>query len=373
MRVVFLFEGTENEPVKNPSAISRLRSMLVNDDSKGQVVWLSKGSGTHGSCLIRILGAWLGLDSFWIVYRQVLRLQKTMRRLGKGQKTNLFIFGFSRGAYQARLFARFVTIFYPKVAVRYLGLIDTVRAGLPIKIGWLYAIPRRVGKCRHAVAIHEYRRKFNPKLVVHRIKRADVEERYFLGCHSDVGWAYNGQRTEKIGIAWLKWRCCQRTINRAKTGLCGKVALSWLLNPVAHRLCFLPDQHTQKVLAFETTPQSIGDYIDLCVWAPFLVHDPTRELSNLWGVIPPRVRKIRFLEQVSPEHLHYTADAVRTVYRQPFMMRDLQYASFVADTIVFKKCLLKILNLSLAERHRIRKCIGKHWTDFWQVLISEGF
>lgn len=372
MRVVFLFEGTENEPVRNPSAISRLRSMLVNDASMGQMVWLSKGSGTHGCCCVRFFGSLLGLDSFWIVYRQLLRLYKTVRGLQRGQRANLFIFGFSRGAYQARLFARLVTIFYPKVPIRYLGLIDTVRAGLPIKIGWLYAIPRRVGRCRHAIAIHEYRIKFTPKRVVCGRKRADIEERYFLGCHSDVGWAYNGQRSERACIAWLKCRCCQRTINRAKTGLYGKIALSWLLNPVEHRLDFRADEHTQKVLAFETTPRSINDYINLCVYAPFLVHDPMRELSNLWGIIPPRVRTICFSEQFSPEHLHYTADAVRLVFRQPFMMRNLQYASLVADTIVFKQCLLKILGFSLVERLRIRKCINNYLINFLRTLISEG-
>lgn len=64
---------------------------------------------------------------------------------------------------------------------------------------------------------------------------------------------------------------------------------------------------------------------------------------------------------------------VRLVYRMSFMMRNLQYASFVADTIVFKRCLLKISEFGPLERHRIRKCINNHMINFYQALISGGF
>lgn len=371
LKIILLFEGTKNDPKKNPSAISRLGAALVNDPSADQVVLPISGSGTHGCCMLRFLCASIGLDSLWIVFRQIRRLRNKLQN--EKRHCDLYVFGFSRGAYQARLFVNLICLFRFKVQIRYLGLIDTVRAGLPVKIGKLYDVPRSVERCRHVVAIHEYRVKFSPKLINVRHVHPNVEERYFLGCHSDVGWAYNGSRYEHISVFGLKWKCCRVSINRARTKLLGKIALSWLIDPVVNELMFLESKEFNNVIAYERSIQTLRDYIDLAALCAFLVHNPIREISNLWGVLPPRLRRMPLYAEHSRSWLHYSASAVRDLYLMPWMLDGFYHAAFIAETIVLKCCLLDIKGLNVGLYRNIRGLLWRQWWLAMNELIYRGY
>ena len=92
--------------------------------------------------------------------------------------------------------------------IKYLGLIDTVAAWETLcgLVGKCWApkdwacveIPDTVRKCRHAVALNEYRPRFEPQLLHPNAGDSRIEEQCFVGAHSDVGWAYNGQLDKTI-------------------------------------------------------------------------------------------------------------------------------------------------------------------------------
>ena len=91
LKIILLFEGTNNEHLKNPSAISELMfkydlrdgvrvkngARIVNEYEQGQIVNLLSGSGTISdpqspsrkprSCF---LGSWFGCDSWTKVFEQ---------------------------------------------------------------------------------------------------------------------------------------------------------------------------------------------------------------------------------------------------------------------------------------------------------------
>ena len=137
MNVVFLFEGTYNSPNKNPSAISELYyhyevdhflhrrilpgemlgsgilRRLVNDPNKGQVVRLISGTGTNGCCVRKWWNGITGGDWDCIVKTQYKRLLRIVQKLGNGKPSEiqLYVFGFSRGAFQAKLFVNGISYF----------------------------------------------------------------------------------------------------------------------------------------------------------------------------------------------------------------------------------------------------------------------
>jgi hypothetical protein len=135
------------------------------------------------------------------------------RRLKKPRLTEIFIdvFGFSRGAAQARTFCNWLgeicegdMLCGAPMTIRFLGLFDTVAStGLPTSAGvgtdghasWadaqLLRIPPAVRNCVHFVAMHENRGSFPSELVrVAGRLPANCHESMFPGMHSDVGGGY---------------------------------------------------------------------------------------------------------------------------------------------------------------------------------------
>ena len=294
--VILLFEGTDNEPHRNPSSISWLNGHLINSALQGQVVHLVTGSGTHGCGLLRGMCRISGLDSWSIVREQKRWLRAFMNRQGlRAVDITLYVFGFSRGAFQARLFTS--GLFRENLrgahwpSVEYLGLIDAVpHIWFPRVRAW-DAIPT-LTQCRHAVAIHEYRRKFAPLLL--EDAAPNHEEQCFLGAHSDVGWAYNGSRHERIYPFGRCFPCCGFRVNRARTKSLGKIALSWIVDPVGRKMKFRNpnDPETFTVRTLESAIQATSDYANLLSFFYLVVHDSTHEASNAFGFLRPRTRRI---------------------------------------------------------------------------------
>jgi hypothetical protein len=128
------------------------------------------------------------------------------------QFINVAVFGFSRGATEARAFAcqliekkceraengliwRAPTGECTPVRIKFMGLFDTVASvgGPTLHLAWAseLAIPLEVERCVHYVAAHEVREAFPLDSVrVGRTCPANCEEVVYPGVHSDVGGGY---------------------------------------------------------------------------------------------------------------------------------------------------------------------------------------
>lgn len=143
-------------------------------------------------------------------------IQAKMAEVSKPKITEIFldVYGFSRGAAEARTFTNWLlelfegdTLCGVPAKIRILGLFDTVASvGLPASFGmgqnghrswaqpeWL-AIPKQVKNCVHFVAMHENRGSFPVELIQHDGKLPEnCQEFMFPGMHSDVGGGYSPQ------------------------------------------------------------------------------------------------------------------------------------------------------------------------------------
>ena len=123
MNLCMFFEGTGHGVAGNITNVTRMRDLCV-DDAR-QKLHLEPGPGTHfGSYLA---GKIAGVDwrtSFRSARRWFEANYETLPK--DGVSTEVFVFGFSRGALIARHFAAWLEKL--GVAVAYLGLWDTVDA-----------------------------------------------------------------------------------------------------------------------------------------------------------------------------------------------------------------------------------------------------
>ena len=277
--IILLFDGTANTVRDNRSNILRLYGCLEKSDH--QLVWYSPGVGTFGGDrsifharqrvregLDRATG-W-GLDqNVKEAYRFLVANYDNGKRAGRRvqPRDRVLMFGFSRGAYTARVLAGFLNAFglmaprhlnlldqafraYKGVAevpgaagdwdemnlwyrvlrpdivpIECLGLFDTVssvfewgRHGPRFRAHASTSINPSVAAVRHAVALDERRALYQPLLwpagqqcFGNRFRRGaarpqDLRELWFAGVHSDVGGGYP----------------------EAASGL-GKVALDWMI------------------------------------------------------------------------------------------------------------------------------------------------
>jgi len=268
--IVILLDGTSNQISGDRTNVLRLYGSLVR--SKKQLVFYQPGVGTFG-----LSGWWqrlksktrivLGLATGAGIDDNVMQAYEFLiDNWQYGDK--IHIFGFSRGAYTARLLAGFLRIFglvrpeqlqlvryawraYTRlgqpgskdfaaeishfqkvlggtgVRIEFLGLWDTVASVFDTKSGfpWLTTTQKaytnqndRVKIVRHAVAIDERRTYFQPSLWepgqnyeqwsyknrAYEKIRQDFEEVWFTGCHGDVGGGYRDDRSGLAKIP-LEW------------------------------------------------------------------------------------------------------------------------------------------------------------------------
>ena len=274
--IVILMDGTSNEISTDRTNILRLYGTL--EKSERQLVYYEPGVGTFGA-----ENAWLrfwrkaveiwGLATGWGLDQNVKEAYSFLVRNynnghRKGQKSsgrdNIFIFGFSRGAYSARVLAGFIHALglleqrnlnlvdfayraYKRIGenkgdsfaeirlyerllvpdrppIKLLGLFDTVasviehgRYGPRLRSHAFTKTNPSVEVIRHAVAIDERRTMFRPQLWPEggqyrgnpfnqtATKLQDVREVWFSGVHGDVGGGYPEAQAElaKIPLAWM--------------------------------------------------------------------------------------------------------------------------------------------------------------------------
>lgn len=211
-RLIFCFDGTCNDPedakdFSEDGSISNILKLhilfggnLRNEPYKtpaGQHSFYYSGVGTRGNWIKRTLNtlcAPCSGDMKDIIKQATADLQN----FKKGDTVS--IFGFSRGAAIARIFAAKIRERNPKVTtVNFLGVFDTVAAikgsrdlkkstypasGILFENGTL---GQHVQSAVHLLAIDEKRLMFQPTLFN---SRENVKEVWFAGVHSDIGGGY---------------------------------------------------------------------------------------------------------------------------------------------------------------------------------------
>jgi uncharacterized protein (DUF2235 family) len=244
--IVLCLDGTGNEFGDQNSNVIKLYSVLVQDPQT-QMAYYHPGLGTMGAP-----GAWSKLAQWWTRVKGLAFGAGLAANIGDAYcylmatyqpGDNIYIFGFSRGAYTARalaamlhmygllrpgnevlvpyitrlfraqdqkifaLAAQFTATFPRPCKPRFLGLWDTVSS-----VGWIYnpvklpytAMNPDVSTIRHAVSIDERRCMFRQNLWGNPSVGQDVQQVWFAGVHSDVGGGYKEAQSGLAKIA-LKW------------------------------------------------------------------------------------------------------------------------------------------------------------------------
>jgi uncharacterized protein (DUF2235 family) len=271
--LVILLDGTSNQVSADRTNVLRLYGVLAKGED--QIVYYEPGVGTLGAD-----GSWLrlwrkitevwGLATGWGLddnVKEAYRFLVEHYDRGPGptkERDRIFIFGFSRGAYTARVLAGFIRALglierrnlnlldyayraYKRIGesgttgfeeirlfermldpdrppIRLLGLFDTVssviesgRFGPRLRSHAFTRTNTSVEAVRHAVAIDERRTMFNPQLWPaggefhsHPIAKTDVRlqdvlEVWFNGVHGDIGGGYSENQSQlpKVALNWM--------------------------------------------------------------------------------------------------------------------------------------------------------------------------
>lgn len=267
-RIVLCFDGTWNIPADDGVAdndrvetnISRFHRSVLPEGADGvkQRSWYSKGVGTDG--WDKVWGGLLGAGLDRHIIDGYTHLVNTYE---KGDQ--VYILGFSRGAYTARSLVGMIRncgLVWPNMAdlkipmaralyrsrgmgpksfaakffqrsfsrmipIRFLGVWDTVGAlGIPLTMAKklnsaLYQfhdteLSSIVESAHHAVALDEHRADYNATLWEPKEKPGQtVEQRWFVGAHADVGGGYADRRLSDLTLAWMSDRAAAAGLSLA--------------------------------------------------------------------------------------------------------------------------------------------------------------
>jgi uncharacterized protein (DUF2235 family) len=328
-RLVLCFDGTWNTPdqKEGPTNVYKMSKAVAPVDPAGveQMNFYGEGVGTRW--YDRILGGAFG----WGLSEKIKDGYRWLID-NFDQGDELFLFGFSRGAYTARSTAgfirkcgilrrehsdqlepayelyrqrdkdvdaphvvRFRDSFSQTTNIRFLGVWDTVGSlGIPVGIPWMpmtfrhfidkrwefhdVRLSRTVENAFHAVAIDERRPQFRPTLWSQNPDHGNqvMEQVWFAGVHSNVGGGYNDTGLSDVTFMWMKGKAEQCGLHFNAT---------WLANNIP-------------------SPNPLGVLRD------------SRELFYAW--IPGRDRTI----DIELEHRNAISDKARVRYVQA---RDPEY------------------------------------------------
>jgi len=322
--IVICLDGTGNKFNEESSNVVKLYRVLMRKPEK-QIVYYDPGVGTLADpeykipvskALNKILGLAFG-------YGMTKNIAEAYSYLMDNYKTgdNVFIFGFSRGAYAARalaglihsvgileqgnqslipyaielykaknvdfeVLAKFKKTFGRTCDIKFLGIWDSVRT-----VGWVYDpvfFPYTtnnvsVQAIRHAISIDEKRTLFLPLYWGGKFcEKQDIKEVWFAGVHADVGGGYPESESglAKISLEWM--------INEAIDSKFGLI-----IDPVNYERYVLGLNKDKKY----TKPDSNAKMHDTLtgIWKvvqyfPLGVWDNQKKRKNT--VMPERIRKI---------------------------------------------------------------------------------
>jgi uncharacterized protein (DUF2235 family) len=257
-RIAIFCDGTWNsadqskngEPCPTNVVKLALRVARHGDDGTPQVVYYGQGVGTGGS-IDKLTGGAFGKgldDNLYAAYRFLV--------LNYRPSDDIFLFGFSRGAYTARSLAGmirkcgvlrldaanqyqaalqvycddrhpdddgptgfrcdFSVMEGAPTPIEFIGVWDTVGAlGVPVRgLRWLtrekysfhdVELSSPVKRAAQALAIDERRAPFEAARWAYKSKPAQtIEQVWFCGAHSDVGGGYSENGLSDIALEWMR-------------------------------------------------------------------------------------------------------------------------------------------------------------------------
>jgi len=357
--IVILFDGTSNEISADRTNVLRLYGCL--EKSEAQLVWYDPGVGTFGA-----ENAWLrfwrkaveiwGMATGWGLdenvkqaYHFLVENYDNGKRPGDGdgERDRIYIFGFSRGAYSARVLAGFIHAvgllekrnlnllayayraykrigendeddfaevrLYERILdpdrppIRLLGLFDTVasviesgRYGPRLRSHAYTKRNTSVEAVRHAVAMDERRTMFRAQLWPEggeywgnpfnssAAVPQDAREVWFAGVHGDVGGGYPEKESGLIKVP-LKWMIDE-------TGVMGLSYVTRSVNLLVY------GQNTEKYVP----PDPLGKKHDSMNWAwailEYLPQYRWKAEKNAYGWTRPHRFRPRKIEEGARIH-----------------------------------------------------------------------
>jgi uncharacterized protein (DUF2235 family) len=255
-QLVVCLDGTNNRFSDRPTNVIHILRSLSRDSSQ-LLAYYDQGVGTFG--LKETLFEWqkvpsrvFGLAFGWGISRTIGGAYEFLAR-NYAHGDEIFIFGFSRGAFAARALAAMIravglvspyqtnlfdyawamllsrdqqkpdfplqgrfkaTFGQQEVRIRFLGLFDTVSS-----VGWIYdpvIIPYTkkndiVDYVRHAVSLDELRCFFRQNLWSSEVSDlTDLKEVWFAGVHSDIGGGYPPAEPNltRVTLRWMMGQAC---------------------------------------------------------------------------------------------------------------------------------------------------------------------
>ena len=244
--IIFCADGTWDEPGKNTNVYKIYKALQT---CANQVAYYDDGVGSGGELIQKLVGGAFGAGLFQKIkdgYTKLAHVYET--------GDQIYLFGFSRGAYTARSLAGMIAVcglptqnftdedvetafnayrlkdqrsellaalneqcnlFDAKITM--IGVWDTVGAlGIPAIFGGvsplLYgfldtSLHTDVLNAYHALAIDERRAEFPPTLWSAPSGNQTIEQVWFTGVHCDVGGSYpadsNGSALSDLTLAWM--------------------------------------------------------------------------------------------------------------------------------------------------------------------------
>lgn len=229
---LYAFDGTcniDSDDDGEDTNVVRFKELYAGDT----VEYLA-GIGTRFGAVGKAVGGLFGVGG----RSRIEEMQHILtENWNNGDKT-IDIIGFSRGAALAVHFANQIAkdgIKTPsgdiqQVSIRFLGIWDIVGSfGLSlgnmvdfqqINLGWhIDTIADNVEHCYHAMALDERRESFGITRLDPRHRKANIEEIWFRGVHSDVGGGNNNPDRSNIALNWMleKARASGLTFNATKS------------------------------------------------------------------------------------------------------------------------------------------------------------
>jgi uncharacterized protein (DUF2235 family) len=245
-RIIFCADGTWDEPGSNTNVYRIYKALTTSAD---QISYYDDGVGSDGLLIQKLAGGALGAGLFQKIKDGYTKLAHTYE---KGDE--LFIFGFSRGAYTARSLAGMIAVcglptadFTDEVVdtafeayrnkdqraalltelnktcdlfdakLTMVGVWETVGSlGIPALFGGVSSLlygfldtglHPDVLNAYHAMAIDERRAEFPATLWTSTSPGQTVEQVWFCGVHCDVGGSYpgdsDGSSLSDLTLAWM--------------------------------------------------------------------------------------------------------------------------------------------------------------------------
>jgi uncharacterized protein (DUF2235 family) len=320
--LVVCFDGTNNEYAATNTNVVKLYTVLDREPS-GQLAYYQPGIGTMDPPGVWAkVGRWfikrLDLAIAWLLEEHVTSGYRfLMRYYVPGDR--IFIFGFSRGAYSARVLAAmlhktglltqgneelipfawdifkrthdkevsggFAATFSRAVKVHFVGLWDTVSS-----VGWMwnpihfqYTMSNPIVEVvRHAIAIDERRVYFPQNLWTSKPPAGqDVVQLWFAGVHCDVGGGYLEPEAglSKIALQWMVEEAEKqglRTLQAAKDVV-------------------IPDKDSPQYVApnpLAMQHESLKGFWWVLEWIPKRIRDPANNYAARWILHRGRPRYI---------------------------------------------------------------------------------